>query len=140
MVASTSIARLSRAHASGQRSPPPENRLRVALVVGILTGLPSRSQRVPRRLASPARHPRRNRAQRRRRQRLRYELVLTGFLMFVIMAVATDTRAVRATAAIAHRSQCRSAMPRSCRKRNRADRLVTRTLGARLYEEGPLVN
>lgn len=30
-----------------------------------------------------------------------YELVLTGFLMFVIMAVATDTRAVGAGAAIA---------------------------------------
>jgi glycerol uptake facilitator-like aquaporin len=30
-----------------------------------------------------------------------YELVLTGFLMFVIMAVATDTRAVGAAAAIA---------------------------------------
>jgi aquaporin NIP len=31
----------------------------------------------------------------------RYELVLTAFLMFVIMAVATDTRAVGAAAAIA---------------------------------------
>lgn len=30
-----------------------------------------------------------------------YELVMTGFLMFVIMAVATDTRAVGAAAAIA---------------------------------------
>jgi aquaporin NIP len=30
-----------------------------------------------------------------------YELVLTAFLMFVIMAVATDTRAVGAAAAIA---------------------------------------
>ncbi|HVY95965.1 MAG TPA: MIP family channel protein [Solirubrobacterales bacterium] len=32
---------------------------------------------------------------------LAYEVVLTGFLMFVIMAVATDTRAVGAAAAIA---------------------------------------
>ena len=32
---------------------------------------------------------------------LLYELVLTAFLMFVIMAVATDTRAVGAAAAIA---------------------------------------
>ena len=30
-----------------------------------------------------------------------YEIVLTAFLMFVIMAVATDTRAVGAAAAIA---------------------------------------
>ena len=30
-----------------------------------------------------------------------YELILTAFLMFVIMAVATDTRAVGAAAAIA---------------------------------------
>ena len=35
------------------------------------------------------------------RQRLVYEVVLTAFLMFVIMAVATDTRAVGAAAAIA---------------------------------------
>jgi glycerol uptake facilitator-like aquaporin len=32
---------------------------------------------------------------------LLYELLLTAFLMFVIMAVATDTRAVGAAAAIA---------------------------------------
>ena len=32
---------------------------------------------------------------------LLYEVVLTAFLMFVIMAVATDTRAVGAAAAIA---------------------------------------
>jgi aquaporin NIP len=34
-------------------------------------------------------------------QALVYEVVMTGFLMFVIMAVATDTRAVGAAAAIA---------------------------------------
>ena len=67
---------------------------------------PARRAPSPRR--SPARglagdpgRARRHRAERRRRQRAHLRVVLTAFLMFVIMAVATDTRAVGAAAAIA---------------------------------------
>ena len=66
-----------------------------------LAGRHRRRAPAPGALGRHTRRPRIDRADRRRRRRVVYEGVMTAFLMFVIVAVATDTRAVGQAAAIA---------------------------------------